>query len=468
MKTPSWSFISRIPQRPGMLVVLALLALKWTAILGQNIGTFCDHSVTDGSIDCSGVGLASVPPSAFTGRELFQPIVGADASNPIKARQIAGGTQHRVWALTDGTYFFVVAESDGAAVVVDSPEGMMVTGYSEVGLPTGTWISDAVDALLSVGTQVTDLVLTHEHWDHVGAAGLMYDKYSPKRVWGSEGLQDIIVRRNDYPNPYFNNNRGVPGVTKPINCISNMTVGALTFKLIPAKGHGADITLFLNASENSEAGVTESILFDVDVIFPGWSPFYFAALSENFVGFLDKMNYLASLEFDILVAGHLTRLGTKADVEMQIRYFTDIVEGAAHGLSVVQTGPIFGATGIGNPSSPNFGNSFLMLNEWRFSVVEKCYEYVLDASARGINYLDELAAVDVTLRSHCWRALNAVRVSDGSPAEVPKECPAAPAIAAEVKVEARSSSGSVSLSAKSVAALLAVVAGWVLASAAFQ
>lgn len=43
--------------------------------------------------------------------------------------------------------------------------------------------------------------------------------------------------------------------------------------------------------------------------------------------------------------------------------------------------------------------SRLLFNEYFERVVDVCYDYVLDSSAVGRDWLDELAAVDVTLRS---------------------------------------------------------------------
>ena len=55
--------------------------------------------------------------------------------------------------------------------------------------------------------------------------------------------------------------------------------------------------------------------------------------------------------------------------------------------------------------------SRLLFNEYFERVVDVCYDYVLDSSAVGRDWLDELAAVDVTLRSHVrsWLLLECVK-----------------------------------------------------------
>lgn len=130
-------------------------------------------------------------------------------------------------------------------------------------------------------------------------------------------------------------------------------------------------------------------------MFPGWSPFYNAAITNNYVAFLDRMSYLLTLDWDILVAGHLSRTGTKADVELQIRLFGDINAGAVNALGSVQFAPIAGATGAFTPTSPNFRNSWFMINEYIARIVDNCYDYVLDAAARGIDYKAALGGIEV-------------------------------------------------------------------------
>lgn len=63
-------------------------------------------------------------------------------------------------------------------------------------------------------------------------------------------------------------------------------------------------------------------------------------------------------DFDILVSGHLTRLGDKADVETKIDFFDDILEGARLGLASVSVTDVVVGTGIMDPANPNAGNTW--------------------------------------------------------------------------------------------------------------
>ena len=62
----------------------------------------------------------------------------------------------------------------------------------------------------------------------------------------------------------------------------------------------------------------------VDVIFPGWVPFAYLAVSANVPGWLTAHDKALAYPFETLVGGHLTRLGTRADVAVQQEYLEDL------------------------------------------------------------------------------------------------------------------------------------------------
>ncbi|KAJ7048797.1 hypothetical protein C8F01DRAFT_1188293 [Mycena amicta] len=52
----------------------------------------------------------------------------------------------------------------------------------------------------------------------------------------------------------------------------------------------------------------------IDVIFPGWAPFAQLGISDFIPGWTAAHDVLLALDFDVFVAGHVGRLGTKQDV----------------------------------------------------------------------------------------------------------------------------------------------------------
>lgn len=67
----------------------------------------------------------------------------------------------------------------------------------------------------------------------------------------------------------------------------------------------------------------------VDIIFPGWVPFAYLAIAKDTAGFIEAHDIALNNYDDTIVAGHLTRLGTRADVEVQKEFVLDLEKAAA-------------------------------------------------------------------------------------------------------------------------------------------
>jgi len=68
----------------------------------------------------------------------------------------------------------------------------------------------------------------------------------------------------------------------------------------------------------------------VDIIFPGWIPFPYLAIAKDTTGFIKAHDIaLNDYDFDTIVAGHLTRLGTRNDVMVQKEFVSDLEKAAA-------------------------------------------------------------------------------------------------------------------------------------------
>jgi len=81
--------------------------------------------------------------------------------------------------------------------------------------------------------------------------------------------------------------------------------------------------LAYDASNHSDGNVfiyapKQKALMLVDVIFPGWVPFLYLAIAKDVDGFIKAHDIaLNNYDFDTLVPGHFTRLGTRNDVIVQ-------------------------------------------------------------------------------------------------------------------------------------------------------
>ncbi|CAN0454862.1 unnamed protein product, partial [Laminaria digitata] len=63
-------------------------------------------------------------------------------------------------------------------------------------------------------------------------------------------------------------------------------------------------------------------------------------------------------DFDVLVGGHVSRLGTKEDVQIKVDFFADIQAGAEFAISTVSASDVAAGTGVFDPTNANAGNTW--------------------------------------------------------------------------------------------------------------
>ncbi|CAM9904204.1 unnamed protein product [Ectocarpus sp. 12 AP-2014] len=276
--------------------------------------------------------------------------------------------------------------------------------------PNGTWLTASIDALLSEGTKLKYIVYTHRHWDHMGAAGLVAEYFAadnPTAIASRRTRLAVKKRDTKDPNTVFGNNRGVPVPEWYQEEV--LEVGGLRFTLEKAHAHQAGdlmVTLDKHDPQNAGEGIDSTIFMVTDTVFAGWAPFYSVNIVQDVSDFLEALDEINGELFDILVGGHLTRLGTKADVQRAVDFFVDVVAGAEAGNAAVTFPDVIAGTGVTDPTNPNFGNTWLVYNEVFERIVDVCEAYVLDVSGRGRDWLVELAGMEITLRSQCWTVMN--------------------------------------------------------------
>lgn len=413
---PRWS--QRQLSLSRAMVAVVLLVSAATFAHGQT-QRFCEGEL--GQADWACEALSPVAAEVF---EEFLPLPGSpDPANPAKYKQIAGdlgfdedtgmrNDKAAVFVVTEGTYFCMLAESNGEAVLFDAPEGSFVSSTTRY--PTSSWLPQSVGALLAEGTKLKYIVYTHVHWDHIGAAGLVADYFSadePMAISSRRPRRMLKGKEKRDPNTSFGNNRGVP--LPEWYQEEMLEVGGLRFALDKAHVHQAGdylIRLDKNDPANADAGIATTIVMVTDAIFPGWSPFFSFAVAEDAQGYLEGLEQVNEVDFDVLVGGHISRLGTKEDVQIKVDYFGDILAGAEHALATVAASDVAVGTGVFDPTNANAGNTWLVFNEYIDRVVDVCYDYVLDTSGRRRDWLAELAGVEVTLRSHCTVMQSFVRI----------------------------------------------------------
>jgi glyoxylase-like metal-dependent hydrolase (beta-lactamase superfamily II) len=149
---------------------------------------------------------------------------------------------------------------------------------------------------------VTYVIYSHAHLDHNGAAGIFPKNatFIAQQETAAELQRAKSVARNASMVP------SIPTVTFSKNY--TLQIGNQTLKLDYYGVNHLPGNIFIYAPK-------QKVLMLVDIIFPSWIPFPYLAIAKDTTGFIKAHDIaLNNYDFDAIVAGHLTRLGTRNDV----------------------------------------------------------------------------------------------------------------------------------------------------------
>ena len=270
-----------------------------------------------------------------------------------------------VFWITDGNYHSLAIEHLTGIVLIDAPQPLPFFPA----MPVLTALAEVTDK------PITHFIYSHAHTDHNGGAGEIRAAY-PRAVFiGHEETAAHLTAANDPRRP-------VPTITFSDN--------------LPLNVGGTPIRLSYHGNSHQEGNIfihlpVQRVLMVVDVIYPGWVPFRRLALSTDVQGWYEAHETVLSFDFDILVGGHLTRLGNRADAELGLEYVNDIR--AAIEEVYTDANALFGAVGaINGVHDPDnaFGGFFAFQPVAKWALFSAFYDLsvqhctdVLDAKYRS-------------------------------------------------------------------------------------
>ncbi|KAJ7454321.1 beta-lactamase-like protein [Mycena galericulata] len=329
---------------------LSVLALA-TGILA------CDHPDVHGEHEVVARDSINIAPGPSDTQFEFAPLPSAADSVPIDPAlgYFVGNLGGGAYWVTDGLYSNMFLVSTQGVIVVDAPPTI------------------GPKLLLAIGNTtrlpVTHLVYSHFHADHIGGASL-FNASHPTIIAHAETLSSLATLSPLDPL------RPLPSITFEGNY--TLRVGNQTLEL---SFHGPNHTpdnIFIYAPAQRVAVL-------VDVIFPGWAPFSELGQSGFVAGWTDAQNVLLTLDFDVFVAGHFARLGTKEDVLQQIKYVQDLHDSC---VSAIYGG--FNVTAaIGPTVAANPGNVWAEFKAYLRGAAQTC------ADNTTSRWLGVLGAADV-------------------------------------------------------------------------
>ena len=237
---------------------------------------------------------------------------------------------------------------------------------------------------------VTDVIYSHSHGDHIGAAGVLF----PDATFiGHEETARTLARRGDL------DRRPVPRRTFRDHTL--LSFGGSKLELMyPGPNHEPG-NIFIWAPE-------QKTLMWVDAVFPGWVPFKSLALAQDVPGFVAAHDASLSVPFETFVGGHLTRLGTRDDVLIARDYVSDVRDAAAQALNSVDFYGVIPDIGFLDPSDPSFLNQWELFGTYLDRVAHFAEQIVLDT------WGTVLGGADVFTFSHCFAMAESIRIDDNA------------------------------------------------------
>jgi len=177
---------------------------------------------------------------------------------------------------------------------------------------------------------ITHLIYSHSHADHIGGAKALGDV--PVIISQDETLR--LLKRDADPN------RPLPTVTFADKY--TLHVGSEVLELTYHGSGHAPGNIFIYAPK-------QRVLMVIDTVFPGWMPWRRFAVSQDVFDEFARVEDVRKMDWDTVVGGHVTRVGTHADVEMQAEFYRDIKQAAATALATTKIGETLNPLDKGNP-----------------------------------------------------------------------------------------------------------------------
>src|SRR5574341_260666 len=282
--------------------------------------------------------------------------------------------------VTDGTYNAMFLVGDEGVAAVDAPPSL------------GQKYLQAIEEVTD--KPVKYVIYSHSHLDHIGAATMFPNDAT---FIAHENVAAELRRAHDLT--------GSSTLASQLPPVPTVTfTDSYTLDLGNSGMVENSQTLLLDYhGNNHEAGnifiyaPDQKVLMLVDVVFPGWVPFLELALAKDVAGFVEAHDIALGYDFDTYVGGHLTRLGTRADVETQQEFVSGLIMAAGRANGAVRFADVERKVGPTNDTWAFFRGYVEMVNE-------ECTRDMLS------KWVGRLGGAEAVMESHCWTMTEAMRV----------------------------------------------------------
>ena len=261
--------------------------------------------------------------------------------------------------MTDGVYQSGFVRTGAGIIVFDAP-------------PTFARKLPALIADHAKGEPVKYLLYSHSHADHVGGS-TAFEGVEGLRIVAPASVADAIEREKH------------PGILAPNETFEDthsFSLGRESVEIKTAHFH----------SENTDAIIylpKQKFIVAVDTITPGEVPFMNFGATSRYGGYVNFFDDILRYDFDTILSGHVSILGTREDVVLNREYVHDVRDTALKGMTAFH--PTFEETF----ASFDHKNGNLAYRVAMEKVRKNCATQILD------RWKDKLSVVDVWADSHC-------------------------------------------------------------------
>src|SRR6478609_316880 len=274
--------------------------------------------------------------------------------------------------LTDGVYQTMFMVTDKGVVAVDAPQ---------------TIGNNYLKAISEVTNKpVTYVIYSHAHLDHIGSANIF-----PKNA--TYIAQDETTAELKRAKAVATNASSAFPPIPTISFSKNYTllIGNQTLKLDYYGPNHLPGNIFIYAPN-------QKVLMLVDIVFPGWVPFPYLAVSTDVGGYIRAHDIiLNNYDFDTYIGGHLTKTGTRNDVIVQKEFISDLEKAAAKANQEITFGNIA-------KQVDHFENPWFIFNKYLEAINSQCVSDMLP------KWQDKLGGAQVFMSTHCFAMSEALRV----------------------------------------------------------
>ena len=284
-----------------------------------------------------------------------------------------------LYVVSDGAYQAAFLTTGEGVIVIDAPPNL------------GQMLPDAIAA--TTDEPITHVIYSHAHADHIGSASLLpADAVYIAQADAAAQLAEIGADDpgREYPYGIFLGGAPVPLPTETFEDSYTLEVGNQV------------VELTYNGTNHSPGNTyvyfpNQRALMLVDVVFPGWVPFMSLALAQDVHGYIQAHEEALAYDFDTFIGGHLTRLGTREDVETALAYLMDVRANAAAALQSVDFMAV--AMEVG------FTDLWVLFGAYLDTVAQTCADTTL------VTWDGQLGGAASFTKSHCATMLEDLRIN---------------------------------------------------------